>query len=158
MPTHKTHRVVPAHAVAAKAEAEAKDAIKRRNRGPKPPPAISREAKAIRKLLAQNLEAWMREVPHLDTQVKLSDESGVSQTAIGRILRGEVSVAVDALQQIAKAFGRDASELLASPDLSRVKYDAARYDRLPSYERVRIDAFIAEVIKEHSNKGPAGKK
>lgn len=100
----------------------------------------------------------MHGTPRLDTQVKLAKASGLGQTTIGRILNCKVAATIDALQQIAAAFGREAGELLMSPEMARVNYDVARYSKLPVYERVRVDAFVAEVIKEHAESGKGSKE
>lgn len=63
------------------------------------------------------------------SQVKLSQESGVSQTHISAILRGESSATVEVAAALAKPFGLNGwhllipglpDELLASPSLSRL--------------------------------------
>jgi transcriptional regulator with XRE-family HTH domain len=107
----------------------------------------------LRQHLAKTLASWMESTAHLNTQVKLAEASGLGQSTIGRILNGTVSATIDALQQIADAFGRDPGELLLSSDLVRVNYDAGRYASLPKYERARVDAFIAEVIEQYASAG-----
>ncbi len=97
----------------------------------------------------------MRERIDLDTQMKVSDKSGVGQTTIGRILNCKVSATVDILHAIAKAFGRQPGELLMSDSDNRVKYDMARYAKLPDYEKVRIEAFINHVLSDYDKLTPA---
>lgn len=66
-----------------------------------------------RKILAANLSRLMKETPSLSSQTKLQAKSGVAQATIGRILREEVSPSADKIEDLARAFGKEASELLA---------------------------------------------
>lgn len=64
----------------------------------------------------------MEKTPALDTQVKLAKRSGIAQSSVGRILRGEVAATLDNIEAIATAFGVSADFLLqhetsTQPDL-----------------------------------------
>ena len=67
---------------------------------------------SLRIALAQNIAALMEKTPALDTQVKLAKRSGIAQSSVGRILRGEVAATLDNIEAIAKAFGVSANFLL----------------------------------------------
>lgn len=104
---------------------------------------------AIRKHVAENLKNWMRVTPHLDTQVKVSEASGVAQTTVSRILKGTTPATADILDAIAKAFRRDPGDLLTDNSDMKVQYDRTKFSHLPDYEKVRIEAFIKHVLKEY---------
>jgi transcriptional regulator with XRE-family HTH domain len=104
---------------------------------------------AIRKHVAENLKNWMRATPHLDTQVKVSEASGVAQTTVSRILLGSTPATADILDAIAKAFRRDPGDLLTDNSDMKVQYDRTKFSRLPDYEKVRIEAFIKHVLTEY---------
>lgn len=63
--------------------------------------------------IAANLSTLMAggSRPHLQTQPALAKASGVGQSTVGRILRGEVSPGSDSLRRIADAFGVDVGAL-----------------------------------------------
>ncbi|KKJ05878.1 repressor [Burkholderia gladioli] len=75
----------------------------------------------------------MDERPDLGTQVKLALRTGIGQTTIGRIRRGEVNATADNLKRIAEAFAVPVSYLYGeadrdgmTPELSRMLADAGR--------------------------------
>lgn len=70
----------------------------------------------ITKLIAQNLSAWMESQPSLDTIKKLSLASHVGFGTIQRVKNGEGNVTVQNLDLIARAFKRQAIDLLRMPD------------------------------------------
>ncbi|MFM0405260.1 helix-turn-helix domain-containing protein [Paraburkholderia dipogonis] len=113
---------------------------------------------AIRKHVAENLKNWMRATPHLDTQVKVSQASGVAQTTVSRILLGTTPATADILDAIAKAFRRDPGDLLTDNSDMKVQYDRTKFSQLPDYERVRIEAFIKHVLNEYEEPVETKKK
>lgn len=66
----------------------------------------------IEAVLASNVDALMEASPTLNGQQRLSAASGVGQTNIGRIRRGEVAAQVDTVERIASAFKLRACDLL----------------------------------------------
>lgn len=101
---------------------------------------------SIREVLAMNLKRWMSGRIDLDTQMKVADKSGIGQTTIGRILNIQVAPTLDVLEQLATAFDRHVSELVARPETGTISFDRTRYARLPEYEKQRIEALIQSVI------------
>ena len=73
---------------------------------------------SIEHILASNLDALMSAHADFKSQMKLSKASGVGQTTIGRIRRGEGAATIDNVYKIAKVFGLSASDLL-KPTLSK---------------------------------------
>jgi transcriptional regulator with XRE-family HTH domain len=67
---------------------------------------------SLRLALAKNIASLMQKTPALDTQVKLAKRSGIAQSSVGRILRGEVAATLDNIESIATAFGVSADFLL----------------------------------------------
>lgn len=61
--------------------------------------------KNTRKIVAERLSGLMKTFPQLNTQPKLAKRSGVGQTTIGRILRGEVDANSKTLEALATPFG-----------------------------------------------------
>lgn len=59
----------------------------------------------IRHVIARRLGFLMSCTPSLDTQMKLAARTGIGQTTIGRIRRGEVNATADNIKRIADAFG-----------------------------------------------------
>jgi transcriptional regulator with XRE-family HTH domain len=72
----------------------------------------------VEQILAANLSALMGGHPEFASQMKLSKATGVGQTTIGRIRRGEGAATIDNVYKIAKAFNLSASDLL-KPTLSK---------------------------------------
>lgn len=104
---------------------------------------------AIRKHVAANLRRWMQANPNLDTQVKVSEASGVAQTTVSRILLGTTPATADILDAIAKAFRKDPGDLLTNNADIKVQYDLTKFAQLPPYEKARIEAFIKHVLTEY---------
>jgi transcriptional regulator with XRE-family HTH domain len=77
----------------------------------------------LRLTLADNIAALMEKTPALDTQVKLARRSGIAQSSVGRILRGDVSATIDNIEAIATAFGVSISTLLKSHSNSQLDVD-----------------------------------
>lgn len=59
----------------------------------------------------KNLQLLMDLTPELSSQMQVAKRTGVSQSTVGRIMRGEVNPSVDAMMSIAKEFGVDLYEL-----------------------------------------------
>lgn len=93
----------------------------------------------------------MNSTPALDSQVKVGKAANVGQTTVSRILNGSVPATLDVLDAIAKAFGRDVSDLLSSQPETKINYDPKKFARLPDYEKVRVEAFIEHVLREYEN-------
>ncbi len=59
---------------------------------------------STKEIVGRQLDALMRASPALGTQEKLAKRTGIGQTTIGRIRRGEVNATADNLRAIAEAF------------------------------------------------------
>lgn len=104
----------------------------------------------IQRILAKNLKEWMHKTPWLETQMKLHEASGLSQTTIGRILSCQLAPTIVRVERVAACFGRTAGELLQSDSGAVINYDAKRYSKLPDYEKARIEAFIKHVLQGYA--------
>ncbi|WP_147692717.1 helix-turn-helix domain-containing protein [Vogesella mureinivorans] len=103
----------------------------------------------IRQILATNLRNWMNSAEgELGTQLGLSSKAGIAQSTIGRMLSCQNSANIDVVEQIARAFGRSASELLENPTSGHIQYDRTGYDGLSTEDRSSIERYIAFVISE----------
>lgn len=58
-----------------------------------------------KEIVAEQLDTLMKQNPHLGTQMKLANKTGIGQTTIGRIRRGEVNATAENIRAIADAFG-----------------------------------------------------
>lgn len=114
-----------------------------------PRPKKTSVSPAVRKHIAENLKSWMKATPRLDTQAKISEASGIAQTTVSRILTGATPATADILDAIAKAFRRDPGDLLTNNSNRRIQYDPKKFERLPDYEKTRIEAFIKHVLNEY---------
>lgn len=61
--------------------------------------------------LGRNLQLLMTLKPELGSQMQVAKKTGLSQSTVGRILRGEVNPSVDAMMSISKEFGVGLYEL-----------------------------------------------
>jgi transcriptional regulator with XRE-family HTH domain len=59
----------------------------------------------LRERLSRRMRELMRDDLNLDTQTKVANRSGVSQSSVQRLLALEQAATVDILEQLAKAFG-----------------------------------------------------
>lgn len=91
-----------------------------------------------RLVLSQNLKALLTSKHGPSTQSELKRQSGLAQSTIGRALSGETAATVDTVEQIAKAYGLEAWQLLVAgmdpsnpPVLQAVSaQEKALYERL----------------------------
>lgn len=60
--------------------------------------------KKSKDIVAERLDYLMKSNPRLGTQMKLAKKTGIGQTTIGRIRRGEVNATAENLRTIASAF------------------------------------------------------
>ena len=60
--------------------------------------------KKSKDIVAERLDYLMKSNPQLGTQMKLAKKTGIGQTTIGRIRRGEVNATAENLRTIASAF------------------------------------------------------
>lgn len=75
---------------------------------------ISMAKKSTRDNLVSNVKWLMNETGW--TQVELAEKSGVSQTAISKVLRGEMNPTVEFAEKLASAFGLSGWHIIM-PDL-----------------------------------------
>lgn len=73
---------------------------------------------APKEIVARKLSELMEAFPDLGTQMKLAKRTGIGQTTIGRIRRGEVNATADNLQRIAAAFGMPVGFLYDETDFA----------------------------------------
>jgi transcriptional regulator with XRE-family HTH domain len=103
------------------------------------------------KVFSANLVRLMAVRPDLDTQVKVAQASGVAQTTVGRILRGDVSPTLDNVENIANAFGKTTGEMINSAynSAAEIAYDRVKYSKLPKEEKSRVESYIEHAIREY---------
>lgn len=79
----------------------------------------------ITKIIALNLTAWMASHPDLDTLQKLSKSSHIGFGTIRRAKNGDGNITVQNLDAIARAFKRQAVDLLTLPDMNTTATEPA---------------------------------
>ncbi|MFL9960447.1 helix-turn-helix transcriptional regulator [Paraburkholderia sediminicola] len=112
------------------------------------------EKKLIREVLADNIRRYMREIPFVDTQVKLSKRAGISQSSVARVLSGQVDTQISIVAAIADAIGVSAADLLAEPEEKpALDLDLMKLARLPKTEQEKIKSFADFVFTQAAADG-----
>ena len=76
-----------------------------------------------KEIVAEHLDLLMKQNPHLGTQMKLANKTGIGQTTIGRIRRGEVNATAENLRAIADAFDVPVGFLYGEESVHGVRLD-----------------------------------
>ncbi|AVA32993.1 hypothetical protein C3Z06_04725 [Cupriavidus metallidurans] len=74
-------------------------------------------------IVGKRLTELMAAVPSLGTQQKVASRTGIGQTTIGRIRRGEVNATADNLKRIAEAFNVPVSFLYGETDVHGISHE-----------------------------------
>lgn len=99
---------------------------------------------ALRERLASRLRRLMDENPALDTQVKVSKKSGVSQSTVQRVLSRDVAATLDVVEDIAKAFSQRPPSLLLLDDKEAEMLSAwLTLDEMDRGEVIRFAILLA---------------
>lgn len=109
---------------------------------------------SARENLARNLRVLMDMTPDLSSQPKIAKRSGVSQSTVGRLIRGDVRCKLDSLDGVARAFGLQAWQLLV-PELDPRNPPLLRelnHHERELYERIREAA--QELVHYHKKEAP----
>lgn len=94
----------------------------------------------LRDKLARRMREYMRSDLTADTQTKVADKSGVSQSSVQRLLARDQSATVDMLEQLARAFSVKRPECLLLEDDEIALLTA--WGKLSEAERVRVLGYI----------------
>lgn len=98
----------------------------------------------INKIVARNLSEWMRDTPALSSLQKVKAKSGVGFGTIRRARNGDGNTTIQNLHDIAKAFGKGASDLLHdSQPRHAVEQDRASFQKRPRAYMEIIDIIDA---------------
>ncbi|VDA37177.1 hypothetical protein BANRA_02499 [Klebsiella pneumoniae] len=96
------------------------------------PEIIDPQEWSVEKQAAFTLGVWMGQHPDLNSEKKVSEAAGIGQATVNRILNCEGSTSIGVLSAIARAFGRDAYELILPPgNAGLIDYDHHEYAGLP---------------------------
>ena len=79
--------------------------------------------KKSREIVAEQLDMLMKQNPHLGTQMKLAQKTGIGQTTIGRIRRGEVNATAENIRAIADAFDVSVGFLYGEENIDGIRPD-----------------------------------
>ncbi len=86
----------------------------------------------------------------VNSEKKVSEAAGIGQATVNRILNCEGSTSIGVLSAIARAFGRDAYELILPPgNAGLIDYDHHEYAGLPQEEKNKITAFIKFIVSQN---------
>lgn len=92
--------------------------------------------------LGKNLNFLMKENHNLRSQTQVAQRTGISQSSIGRILRGEVNPSAAALNRIAEEFEVDVGDLYLEPEVFAEKHMSPHTRDLQAFTGV-IDKITA---------------
>ena len=114
------------------------------------PEIIDPQEWSVEKQAAVTLGVWMGQHPDLNSEKKVSEAAGIGQATVNRILNCEGSTSIGVLSAIARAFGRDAYELILPPgNAGLIDYDHHEYAGLPQEEKNKIAAFIKFIVSQN---------
>ncbi|HHS9967647.1 TPA: helix-turn-helix domain-containing protein [Raoultella ornithinolytica] len=113
-------------------------------------PLISPGEWSVEKQAALTLSQWMDANKELGSEKKVADAAGIGQTTVNRILNCDGSTSIGVLSAIARAFGREAHELIIPPGAGQIiEYDQHAFADLPQEERNKISAFIKFIVSQN---------
>jgi len=94
----------------------------------------------LKQILAENLNALMKQTMGMDTNEKVHARSGIGRGTIDRLRKYEVSTTLDTVDQLAEAFSVSPLALLSPPGAEAVAPLPLRQDD----SKTRIDRLSAE--------------
>lgn len=103
--------------------------------------------------VAINLKFLMSERPELGSQPLLAARSGVGQTTIGRILRGEVNATSENLKKICDAFDCEVNFIYWAPDRFKKAFFERSAQGLPL--RLPVGEFLMRTASIPAKEEPA---
>lgn len=112
---------------------------------------ISRMTKTpLREVLAANVRYYMRELPHVDKQVKLSKRSGIAQSSVNRVLAAQVDAQLSVVEALAKGIGIPASQLLTERDEAELPaaLDPRKLVLLSAEDQRKLGAFAEFLLTQ----------
>jgi transcriptional regulator with XRE-family HTH domain len=111
-------------------------------------------------IVARTLDGLMQADAELGSQQKLGKKTGIGQTTIGRIRRGESNATIENLKAIAEAFGVTIGQLCGEDqtDLPRpgrwpFSFTLEQYQNLPEREKGRVEGYVEKIIEDLDKKG-----
>lgn len=109
----------------------------------------------IAAIVGRRLSELMLGDEKLNSQQKLGRKTGIGQTTIGRIRRGEVSATVENLRAIADAFGVTIGDLCGEGTVEPkssgqwpFSFTLQEYLGLPEREKGRIEGYAEKIIED----------
>jgi transcriptional regulator with XRE-family HTH domain len=110
----------------------------------------------LRRVLAVRLHDLMQSTVALDTQAKLSKAADMTQSSVGRFLKGEVAATLDAIEKLSDAFGVPPGDLLQMPDADAKSTTLeAQIKDLPTAERRKVFDYAQYIIEKYSQENTA---
>lgn len=111
----------------------------------------------IREILAANIRHYMREVPAVDTQVKLAKKAGISQSSVARVLAANIDTQISIVAALAEAIGVRTADLLVEAPAEKNKplLDLRKLATLPIEEQEKIKSFADYVFSQAAARGAA---
>ncbi len=123
--------------------------------------------KSVEQTISDNLKRLMERNPHLGSQTKIAERSGVGQSTVGRILRNSGgSPTVETVSDIARAFGITFEDLI-NPALfgpQAVKEERATYmtddeaELLAIFKSLPRSGRLAVLARAHREREQHGSK
>ncbi|EMV9404010.1 MAG: helix-turn-helix transcriptional regulator [Klebsiella sp.] len=111
---------------------------------------LNQDEWSVEKQASFTLGLWMGSHPTLNSEKKVSDAAGIGQATVNRILNCDGSTSIGVLHAIARAFGREAYELIMPSDArGMIEYDHQAFEKLPQEEKNKITAFIGFIFSQN---------
>lgn len=109
----------------------------------------------LREVLAANVRYYMRELPHVDKQVKLSKRSGIAQSSVNRVLAAQVDAQLSIIEGLARGIGIPASQLLSDRGADEVPaaLDPRRIALLTPEDQQKLGAFAEFLLAQTQHPG-----
>ncbi|WP_083253932.1 hypothetical protein [Pandoraea sp. ISTKB] len=110
----------------------------------------------LREVLAANVRYYMRELPHVDKQVKLSKRSGIAQSSVNRVLAAQVDAQLSIVEGLAKGIGVPPSQLLTERGAVELppSLDPRRLALLSAEDQQKLGAFAEFLLTQTPNVAP----
>ena len=131
----------------------------------------SKATMELREILAENLRKLMKQRLNLNTQVKIHQATGLTQSTVQRVLASSVDVNLDTLQRLADVFGTTPHKLITPANESTQSSAVASsgfalalvdlFESLPLEPAMKAQAFTAcqvalsVIVQQHGQQMPA---
>lgn len=105
-------------------------------------------------VLAENVKSLLDTHRTINTQAKLAQKSGIGQSSISRILRGDTKATTETVEEIAKAFGVTTAQLLTPcTGMTNISPASLGVRQIPMISYVQAGVWTSIVDSYHPGDG-----